>query len=130
MKTLRLKINGEDKVFRLADMDNKFVADMLAWARPRLSDPVEDIKPLLSGLSQRNQEIMIKEAMQARRMPKGVDHPEVQALMTTAEGLEFVMLLHFQRHQPDLTKEQIWALHFEAVKQLGDNYVENLPNES
>jgi hypothetical protein len=84
MKTLTLK----DASYRLAEFDERMAADLLAWAKTKLPDPLEEIKGVISNFSPRLQEVMVKEAMQMKRIPKSIDHPEVQALLKTPEGLE------------------------------------------
>ena len=122
-----LKLN--DATYKLADFDEKVHAELVSWAKTKLPDPLAEIKDLIKDFSPRLQEVMVKDAMQLRRIPKSIDHPEVQALLKTPEGLERVMIALFQKYQPNLTAEDIWAIHYKAVKQLGENYAENLPTE-
>lgn len=125
MKTLTLN----NASYKLAEFDEKMAAELLTWAKSKLPDPLEEIKGVISNFSPRLQEIMVKEAMQQKRIPKSIDHLEVQALLKTPEGLEKVMLSMFGKYQPDLKAEDIWAIHRQAVKELGENYVEGLPSE-
>jgi hypothetical protein len=125
MKILTLS----DASYKLAEFDQKIAAEVLTWAKTKLPDPIEELKKFLNGFSATLQAIMVKEAMLQARIPKSIDSPEVQGLIKSPEGLEKVMFLMFHKYQPDLTIEDIWKIHHQAVRELGENYVEGLPSE-
>jgi hypothetical protein len=39
------------------------------------------------------------------------------------------MLCTFHKYQPDMKAEEIWAVHFQAVRELGEEYADKLPTE-
>jgi len=95
-----------------------------------MPDPIESIKGNLSGLTQRQQDMIIREAMQQKRMPLSIDGPEFQAFLRTPEGIEKIVAIMFQKYQPDMTIDQIWEVQMKAVEELGENYVEGLATEA
>src|SRR5947209_7356353 len=111
MRYLKLK----DRTFTLADFDERLAKQILAWCKDKLPDPLIAIKDILKDFPPKLQAEMVKEAMTERRMPLTLDNPQVQALLKTPEGLEQVMMLMFKRHHPELTPEQVWAIHKDAV---------------
>lgn len=121
MKTLN--ING--KSYKLAEIQ-EIQADFVAWAKPLLPDPLDVIKERLKDFPPRERDVMIRDAMQSLRTPKSLNAPEIQGLLTTKEGSDKYLQLTYGRHNPDLTLEQIWDIHLEAVKTIGDNYMEKL----
>jgi hypothetical protein len=66
MKILKLS----DKTYKLADFDQKMAAELVAWSKTKLPDPLDDIKDRIKEFPPRLQELMVREAMQAKRLPK------------------------------------------------------------
>jgi hypothetical protein len=125
MKILKLT----DKTYKLADFDKDMMAALVAWAKPKLPDPMAEVKESLKDFSPKLQEVMVREAMRVKRLPKTIESDDIQALLRTPEGLEQVILLTFTRFQPDLKADDIWKIHFQAVKELGEDYTSELPEE-
>jgi hypothetical protein len=122
-------LNLQGKTYKLADFDEKLAGELLAWAKTKLADPLAEIKDIIKDFPPWLQEVLVKDAMAAKRTPKSIDHPEVSALLKTPEGLERVMLAMFTKYQPDLKADDVWAIHHSAVKEFGEEYIQKLPTE-
>jgi hypothetical protein len=122
MRLLKLS----DKEYKLSELDSKeAMADILAFAKKHLPDPIDAISTQIAKLPPRLQEIAVKEAVKAARKPRSMNDDDVQAVLATPDGIEFVMMTAFKTS--GLNAEQVWQVHRQAVKELGDNYLEQLP---
>lgn len=118
MKVIKLG----DKEYRLADIDVAASKKLLEWAKPRLTDPVQFILKELASLPEHLKAEVLKEHLAMKRQPVTLDSPDMQALLRTPEGSEFVVMLMWQTNNPELSTEQVWELHQQAVDQYGDDY--------
>lgn len=121
MRLLKLS----DKEYKLADLDDKeAMAEILEFAKKHLPDPLDAISERIGKLSPRLQEVAVKEAVRAARKPRSMNDDDVQAVLATPDGIEFVMKLAFKH--TNLSAEQVWQVHRQAVRELGENYMEHL----
>lgn len=118
------KITIENKEYRIAAFDEKITKDFLGFANVMLPDPLTQAKDSIGGFPLHLQELIVKDALAAKRIPRSIDDPQVQAFAKTPEGLGKLLCLLYQKHQPELTEDEVWELHFKATDTLGEKYLE------
>jgi hypothetical protein len=121
-RNIAVEIGGRKYV--LSRFTRKVLRAFLDWADKELGDPLEAVKGKLAGFPPNIQELMVREAIQAAKLRRSVDSPEVQALMQRPEGVMKILALLFQANHPELTDRDVEALFDQAAQEHGENYLE------
>jgi hypothetical protein len=110
--------------------DIKFQQGLLALL-PKVDevDPVEQVARIAKDLHPDVQIVLLQDAIRQKQTRKSKQEVEEEKLarlsdyVSTSEGLEKFLCLLWQLHQPELTKDQVFALHQKATSKLGDEYL-------
>src|SRR5262245_28008180 len=104
-------LNVKDRTYKLAEPDEKMYRDLIPICQKSLPDPLMAIKDALGHFTAKQQQMMIREAMHAKRAPLSIESPEFNAWLTSMDGAEQVLLAMFKRHQPEMDLEQALDVH-------------------
>ena len=110
-----------------APTDGALQQRLLALIKQADADPLRDTIAMCKDLSPEVQTALLKDALalKYRSVPTREERQQkLEAYVGTPAGLEAFLVLLWQRHQPALTVDQIWALHGRAVQLHGEGYFE------
>ena len=98
--------------------------EFLAWNKSKEVDPLIAAKDLIKDMPPNLQEIIVRDALEERKKIQSPSNEDLKARLMTAEGLEKFLSLLLTKYQPELTSEQVWAIHDGACEEHGDAYLD------
>jgi len=107
--------------------------NLLAWAAPRIPNPLEDLKPIIASLPPAEALKLIGEVRKERPQILTIDTPIVQKLLFgTVEGGIQVLYELLKKHHPDISRQTVLEILQEAGpgeidKAMGDAAGHNPP---
>ena|ERR1051325_6350266 len=91
--------------------------ELVALAKPHLPDPYEGLKELLPILPQGMVLEVVMEAQKAKRRILGINSPEVQEWLATAQGRVLLLYTLLKQNHPDITPDDVLAISQELSAQ-------------
>ncbi len=116
-------VEVEGRKYRLSRFTRKLVSAFLDWSEAVLPNPFDAIKGKLDGLPEFAQQLIVKDAIEAAKLRKSLNSPEVQALMGTDKGLMKIICLLFSTHHPELTVEDASKIYDDCLEEHGADYL-------
>src|SRR4051794_26685087 len=120
-----MEILINNKAYKLRSVDAAFYGELTDWATKQLPDPFDKLPPpdKLARYSPAQQEYLLGQAFREARTPKTLASPEVQAVLGSPEGIKQQLRLVFGA---ELTGDQLWELHLQAIKEHGPEYLQQV----
>lgn len=114
-----IKINGVD--YKLSKFTLPLYTEFLDWAKAQLPDPFEGLAERIKGLSDHLAKHLIDKAEERASQTKTINHPDIQALTQSPEGLRKIFALLFRKHQPNLTEDDVMEIVEGGIAEYGED---------
>lgn len=111
-KEKEIKALGKD--WKLARWTREVWDQWLEWAKTRIPDPLERIRPSIEQWPERVQDLLVERAMEKATTVLTMGSPEVQGLMDSLEGLSYLFYLLLRKNHPDVTEDEALAIVLEV----------------
>jgi len=98
-------VTVDGKTFPLSTLTLPAIGQLRAWAKSRLPDPIEAIKPHLADFEPPVQRMMLEQALAEVRRPVTFGSPEFNGAMQCGEGLKEVLWLVLKQNGADVSRE-------------------------
>lgn len=101
----------------LSRWDRSIWRDLLEWAKPRVPDPVATAKRMMEALPEKHHADIVSAALELTQQPLGIEHPGVQAVVWSMEGMAKLCHLLLRKHHPGVTEDEAWDVAQEVGAQ-------------
>lgn len=116
-KETLVEIGG--KKYKLSRFTRGIVRQFMDWADKELGNPLLEIKDVIQDFPPNVQEIMVKDAMNRKAQRRSFHSPDVQALLSSPEGVMKLLSFLFQQHQPELSDDDVAGLYDLSIAEHG-----------
>lgn len=102
------------RTWRVGRWSRSVWEEFLAWARPRIPDPLEIASRHLDRFPPHMQEMLVRHACDRAADYLGASSPQVQQCLTSLEGSVHLLYLLLRRNHPEVTEDMAMDIAVEA----------------
>jgi hypothetical protein len=111
------EVEALGQTWRLSRLTRALWEDWLAWARPRIPNPLAAVRQDLANWPEEDREMLVKAALDSYSAVLTINSKQARDMLSTIEGSTKMVQLLLRQHHPNMTEEKALEIMMELGQQ-------------